>query len=145
AADLKKKLAKGLQPAFSHAVHERLASHSLPATVGMLRIKKKDHLFLLRDVNTAAPLPAEAKAAPAAPPPAKPAAEEPSAAFAAACDEAYARLDRERGGSDFVSLVDLRRALPYDRATFDRELRVLRREGRYTLSTAEGRHGLTPE
>jgi hypothetical protein len=39
----------------------------------------------------------------------------------------------------------LRRALPHDRATFDRELRELRRAGRYSLSAAEGRHGIQRE
>ena len=41
--------------------------------------------------------------------------------------------------------MDLRRALPFDRATFDAGLDALRRAGRYTLSAAEGRYGITPE
>jgi hypothetical protein len=41
--------------------------------------------------------------------------------------------------------VDLRQALPVDRAVFDAELRRLRIAGRYTLSAAEGRHGTNAE
>jgi hypothetical protein len=41
--------------------------------------------------------------------------------------------------------VDLRAAVPADRAAFDAALQRLRRAGRLTLSAAEGRHGLTPE
>jgi hypothetical protein len=60
-------------------------------------------------------------------------------------EEAFARLDRERGGHNLVSLVALRQALAEDRAGFDAGLRQLRREGRYSLSAAEGRHGISPE
>ena len=41
--------------------------------------------------------------------------------------------------------MDLRRALPAPRETFDAELSRLRRAGRYRLSAAEGRHGIAPE
>jgi hypothetical protein len=41
--------------------------------------------------------------------------------------------------------VDLRRALPVDRRTFDTGLEDLRRTGRYILSAAEGRHGISAE
>jgi hypothetical protein len=57
----------------------------------------------------------------------------------------FERLNREKGSHNFVSLVDLRRALPMDCAAFDAALQELRRAGRYTLSGAEGRHGLTPD
>src|SRR5262249_36080842 len=97
--------------------------------------KQAWHLFFLRDVQgaTAAPAPAPQPIAPA------------PIDFAAAFEEAFARLDRERGSNNFVSLVDLRRDLPVDRDTFDGELRRLREAGRFTLSAAEGRHGLSPE
>jgi hypothetical protein len=141
ATDLTKKLVKPLQGQFAGVLRERLAARSLPAGVGLLLIKKKEHLFLLKDVAEGGGL-QPTGAASAGP---KPAATSAPADFAAAFEEAYVRLDREKGGHDFVSLVDLRRALPYDRQTFDGELRKLRRAGLYTLSTAEGRHGLTPE
>lgn len=60
-------------------------------------------------------------------------------------DAAFERLDRATGSHNFVSLVDLRRAMPWDRATFDAELKRQRRAGRYTLAAAEGRHGVTAE
>jgi hypothetical protein len=69
----------------------------------------------------------------------------PAAGFESAFDEAFARLDRQGGSYNFVSLVELRRALAVDRATFDSQLRRLREAGRYTLSAAEGRHGITEE
>ena len=37
------------------------------------------------------------------------------------------------------------RRVPVDRETFDGELQRLRREGDYSLSAAEGRHGVTAE
>jgi hypothetical protein len=65
--------------------------------------------------------------------------------FASAFTAAFERLDRQRGGHNFVSLVDLRRELPdFDRPTFDAGLARLRRSGQFTLSAAEGRYGITP-
>jgi hypothetical protein len=69
----------------------------------------------------------------------------PAGDFARAFDEAFERLDRAAGAHNYVSLVDLRRAVPVDRQTFDTALGDLRRAGRYTLSAAEGRHGVRPE
>jgi hypothetical protein len=65
--------------------------------------------------------------------------------FARRFDEAFARLDRERGGHNLVSLVALRAAVPVGRDDFDAGLRELRRRGRYSLGAAEGRHGISPE
>ncbi len=48
--DLKKKTAKPLQAAFEAAVIARVAAQRLPPAVGCLYVKKKPHLFLLRDV-----------------------------------------------------------------------------------------------
>ncbi len=41
--------------------------------------------------------------------------------------------------------MDLRRLVPLAREPFDSGLRKLRIGGRYTLSAAEGRHGVSPE
>jgi hypothetical protein len=49
------------------------------------------------------------------------------------------------GGHNFVSLAELRAALPMPRDLFDRGLQQLRSAGSYGLSSAEGRHGLTAE
>jgi len=149
--DLKKKLSKELQRPFESAIQDALAGFALPAGVGALRIKKKDHLFLMRDVNAAGALPREdrpATAAPLAPAPApeeRPTEGRPAIDFATAFDEAFARLDQQRGSPNFVSLVDLRRELSVDRETFDRELHELRQAGRFTLNAAEDRHDLTAE
>jgi hypothetical protein len=126
---------KELQADFDASLDQCLGADTLPAGIGALRVKQVWHLFFLRDVQgaTAAPAPA--------PPPMAPAPVD----FATAFEEAFARRDRERGSNNFVSLVDLRRDLPLDRDTFDRELRRLRQAGRFTLSAAEGRHGLSPE
>ena len=64
--------------------------------------------------------------------------------FAPAFEEAFARLDRQAGGHNFVSLADLRPTVACDRQAFDTGLRELRIAGRFTLSAAEGRHGLSP-
>jgi hypothetical protein len=128
--DLSKKAVPALREPLAAAIQRRAESRSLPPTVGCLLQKKKPLLFLLSDVGA---LPAAA--VPAA----------PHADFARAFDEAFQRLDRQRGAHNFVSLVDLRRAVPVPHATFDAGLRQLRQAGRYSLSAAEGRHGLHPD
>jgi hypothetical protein len=65
--------------------------------------------------------------------------------FARAFDAAFEQLDRARGSHNFVNLVDLRRAFPVDRQTFEAELRQLRLARRYTLSAAEDPRGISPE
>jgi hypothetical protein len=129
-ADLKKKLVKPLQQAFEAALVQHITEGTLPAGVGCLRIKKRPHLFLFADLGAPAPAP------PAPAPPAD---------FARRFAEAFDRLDRARGSHNLVSLVGLRRELPVDRAAFDVELQRLRRAGFYSLSAAEGRHGISTE
>ncbi len=129
-ASLKAKLTKPARGPFLASLTRQIESGSLPAGVGWLTVGNKPLLFRLDDVRGRR----VSAAAPA-----------PPAGFEAAFDEAFARLDRAGGSYNFVSLVDLRRALPFDRATFDAQLRRLREAGRYTLSAAEGRHGITEE
>ena len=58
-------------------------------------------------------------------------------------DEAFSRLDRQSGGINFVSLLDLRKDLAqFERKEFDARLLEMRRERRYTLKAAEGLDGL---
>jgi hypothetical protein len=135
-AEMKKKLVPALRQPFEAAVARRIAERSLPAAVGCLRVKKKPLLFLLADLGVPAPVPL---------PPAAPLPPAPPMDFARCFEEVFERLDRERGSHNLVSLVGLRRALPVERATFDAELQRLRRAGRYSLSAAEGRHGISPE
>jgi hypothetical protein len=115
----------------------------LPATVAWILIGGKRLLFLTRSLNRGVPesrppeitLPAEET--PAAPP--------LTGAFEPAFTQAFQRVDRLKGSHNFVSLVDLRRELPVSREAFDGGLRSLRRAGKYSLSAAEGRHGISPE
>ncbi len=65
--------------------------------------------------------------------------------FASRFAAAFDRLDAARGGHNFVSLVDLRAALAdVSREAFDAGLNRLRAASAFTLSAAEGRHGITP-
>ena len=140
--DLKKKIAKPLQAAFEAAVVARVAAGAPPSpAVGRLYVKKKPHFFLLCDVGVSAAgggrqPPDEGADAPRPPTPVD---------FAALFDAAFDRLDRQKGSHNLVSLLDLRPAVAAGRAAFDAGLQQLRRAGRYTLSTAEGRHGVSPE
>jgi hypothetical protein len=138
-AELKKKLTTRLQAPFQEAVQKHIQEGTLPPAVGWLLIKNSRKLFLLSDLHTAALLPGPQ-------PQGRAVADEGRGqeSFARAFDEAFARLDRQAGGHNFVSLAELRPALGCDRAAFDADLRALRAAGRYTLSAAEGRHGLTP-
>jgi hypothetical protein len=151
AAGLGKKLARPLQGTFAQTIRRHLQEHTLPPGVGLLRIKGKEHLFLLEDVSSSWPTLAETPRREVPPPARQPATEpEPAPApepidFPRLFDEAFERLDRERGSHNLVSLVRLRQEVPVDRARFDAGLHDLRRAGRYTLSAAEGRHGLSPE
>ncbi|MGO8748516.1 MAG: hypothetical protein ACLQNE_21280 [Thermoguttaceae bacterium] len=70
----------------------------------------------------------------------------PAEDFAAAFDTAFGRLDRRDGSHNFVSLVDLRRALDaWPREAFDGGLRGLRVDGRFDLAGAENLGGLRAE
>jgi hypothetical protein len=139
-SDLARKFTQNLQGDFRAAVNRQVSERSLPDDLGVLFVKKKPLLFLLADLN-AGSLPARP---PVLPQPRTPPSEPKPAPmdFAHRFDEAFVRLDRERGGHNHVSLVELRRAVPMERAAFDAGLQHLRRAGRYTLSAAEGRHGL---
>jgi hypothetical protein len=130
---------KQLQKAFAASLQRRLSEHALPAGVGLLHVKRSPLLFLLADVSTAWPQPARPPAATVGPEPSR--GEE----FVGRFEEVFDRLDRARGGNNLVNLVALRAALGEDRATFDAQLGQLRRQGRYSLSAAEGRHGISPE
>jgi hypothetical protein len=136
AKDLAKKLAKPLRAPFVAALDHSVGAATLPAAVGCVRIKAKPYLFLVRDVGvqpSAAPAPAPRRPAPA------------PIDFATRFDKAFQDIDRQTGSHNFVSLVDLRRTVSVERTIFDEGLRQLRQAGRYTLSGAEGRHGISDE
>ena len=135
----RRKVAPRLWPPFQDALQRRTEAGTLPPEVCWVRISKKPHYFLREDLHGAVPspraAPREPEAAPLAPP----------ADFEHAFDAAFDRLDRAKGSHNFLSLLDLRRALPMDRAAFDAGLNRLRFAQRYVVSAAEGRHGLSPE
>ncbi|MGK3969788.1 hypothetical protein WMF38_32600 [Sorangium sp. So ce118] len=85
--------------------------------------------------GAAQPPPAPSRDAPAAP------AAAPAVSFADRFDAAFAALDRDAGGHNYVTLRALRAALPdVPRAVFDAELAALRRQRRYSLDPSDGRH-----
>jgi hypothetical protein len=148
---LKTKAAGKVRKPFQEAVTRQVGEGMLPPTVAWVSISGRKLLFLLSDLRAGKPPAPGPQAAPASPAPAPPApapaSAEPAATgdFRAAFEGAFARLDREGGGHNFVSLIALRQAVPVARADFDRELRRLRQAGVYTLSAAEGRDGISAE
>ncbi len=144
-AELKARLDTRAQVLFGDAVARRMEAGALPNGVGWIGAnigKKKDRLlFRLEDVHGGRP----AAAAPREQRAPGTDVRAGGSDFDAAFDEAFTRLDREGGSYNFVSLVDLRRVLPFDRAAFDVHLRRLREARRYSLSAAEGRDGLAAE
>jgi hypothetical protein len=137
--DLAKKLAASLRPSFENVVRRQMTAGSLPPAVGCLRIKKKPHLFLRADI---AVQPMQEPIAPVFVPQPPPL---PILDFGTHFAQVFDQLDRQGGGYNFVSLVDLRKALPLERSQFDSELQKLRQGGVFTLSGAEGRQGLSAE
>jgi hypothetical protein len=149
-SELKSKLTSKLKKPFQDAVNRLLAEDRVPEGVGWLLVRNTKKLFLLSDLHVAGKRrpatgdSADRDAASASrPSPCPSAAAAPLVEFAPTFDDAFARLDRQGGGHNFVSLMKLRQRLPLSRERFDAELRALRIAGRYTLSAAEGRHGLT--
>jgi len=139
----KRKVAPRLWPAFQEALRRRTDAGTLPAGVCWVLVSKKPHYFLREDLHGGeAPRVAAPRAAVRGP--GEIPREEP-ADFEQAFDAVFDRLDRAKGSHNFISLLDLRRALPMDRTAFDAGLNRLRFARRYVVSAAEGRHGLTPE
>jgi hypothetical protein len=167
--NLKGKVVPPLQEAFLKSIKRRVTDGQLPLGVGRLLQKKKPLLFLVSDIVSGGvecgeraqgsqarpavsgahfPTPdngVENSAIGRTEPPQTSSAAEPTAEFAHAFDETFRRLDEQSRSHNFVSLLELRRGLPFDREAFDAGLRELRRAGRYTLSAAEGRQGVSPE
>lgn len=138
--ELKSKVETVVRDLFVKAVEQRLHSRSLPPGVGGVRVAKGWIVFRMEDVLTAAPTaPRPTPVAPVAPGPAA------IVDFAAEFERSFEQLNRATGGNNFVSLVALRRALPTDRAAFDRGLRALREAARFTLSAAADGRGLTQD
>lgn len=140
-SELKAQLVKQAQEPFLEFLTAQMETGSLPDGIGWIDTRKERLFFRLADVRGsrgALVSPTSGSVAGSTPGPGP-------VEFEAVFDRAFDQLDRENGSYNFVSLVDLRRALPSDRATFDAQLRRLRETGRYTLRAAEGRHGITEE
>jgi hypothetical protein len=166
-AQLKAKTSSKLQKPLQAALDRQIEENRLPPTVGWITVNRSKKLFLLTDVRLARdcdgqvpwPFGSSARAAPGPGISEQVHDQEGSESlleqevfsdsqqvpFAQAFDRAFQELDRQGGGPNLVSLVDLRRALAVSRETFDEELRRLRLSGRYGLSAAEGRFGLRAE
>jgi hypothetical protein len=152
-SQLKKKAAGKLQKAFQAAVTRQIEQGTLAPTVGWITMGGRKMLFLLTDLHQGDKVTGWQGDKETKEPMPPPVAEETSSVTLSPChpvtlssfDEVFQRLDRQAGGHNFVSLVELRRALPVPREEFDAELRRLRQSGRYRLSAAEGRHGISPE
>jgi hypothetical protein len=158
-AALKKVVGKTVRTAFERSLHGRLDGGTLPDGVGCVRVKKTPHLFLWEDIAAAPQVRAgvsQTGRAEGVSPPRESLVPGDSLGgltpparldvdVVPLFDDAFARLDRARGGHNLVSLVELRRALPLERSLFDQHLHRLRREGKFSLGAAEGRHGLTDE
>jgi hypothetical protein len=143
-ADLKKKVAPVVWPFMESSLRQKVQARSLPPTVGCLLQKKKPVFFLTSDVIGGSARSVEAVATRDGAP--QPAVTAGLANFAALFDEAFRRLEANQRTGNYVSLKDLRAALPaFDRITFNAELRKLRKARLFTLSAAEGRQGITPE
>lgn len=129
--DLAKKASPELRPLVRETLDRKAEQDTLPPEFGWMWINNKRHLFLLKDVHQGS----------------RPAAAAPAAAapidFSAAFEAAFRQLDRAHGNHNFVSLVELRHAMPVDRVEFDAGLKALRVAGRYGLSPSDGRHGPT--
>lgn len=154
AAQLKAKTARKLQQAFQTALLHQMEAKSLPPTVGWIPINRSKKVFLLTDVHVSQPAAhtttSQPNALSAISVPGFSAKDRqvliaPARPFAEVFGLAFEELDRRGGGHNFVTLADLRARLAMARETFDGELQELRLAGRYGLSAAEGRHGLTPE
>ncbi len=137
-------VSKADRPQIERLLNHRDLAAELPAGVGCVLLGggksgSQNTFFLLEHLRTAQPVARSVAAPSQAPLP-------PPADFVATFDAAFARIDRERGSNNFVSLVDLRAALPaVPRETFDTGLRQLRRDRRYVLSSDERYDGITPE
>jgi hypothetical protein len=132
---------EALKTTFAAAFERRMSGRKpLPVGVGMLRRGGHPVLFLLEDVLKSAPASATVAVTP-------PPVVTLQAPFPEAFGQAFDELDQETGRRNYVLLHDLRQRLAMiPRPDFDKGLNELRRSQKYSLDSADGRHGrLTPE
>ena len=140
-AEVKGRFVLELQKPVSGALEQGIERNDLPVGVAWVFTKGKPYVFLVDNLRPAATRsPRQAiNGTPAAP--------VPAGDFAGSFREAFGRLDRRNGGTNFVKLADLRHALGgFGRDAFDAGLRALRLGGEFSLDSHEGMHGsLTPD
>jgi hypothetical protein len=147
---LEAKAAGKLKKPLRAALNRHLDAGTLPPTVGWVTINRSKRLFLLEDLHVGGREERQGdkvtrRQGDTEPEPPVTLSPGHLVSLSSDFDAAFAQLDRQAGGHNFVSLVELRRTLPLPRDAFDAELRRLRLTGRYSLSAAEGRHGLSAE
>jgi hypothetical protein len=143
---LKAALATPLKTPFAKAVERQVEAGTLPAGVAAIRIGGKPYLFLRAILGPGTGMSAVPSPDPVAPPPLPPRpAAEVGPDFEPAFTAVFTSIDRRHGSNNLVSLVELRRELSVPREVFDAGLRQLRVVGLYSLSAAEGRHGISVE
>lgn len=132
--------------AFADAIEKHCDEHpQLTPALAWLRSKGTRWFFRLQDVE---PQPLHAiKSAVISTPTVAPQSEAtPPADFATLFDAAFARLDAQQGGRNFLKVYDLRQALAqFPRSDFDAGLRQLRLADRYTMEGASGTLPLSAE
>jgi hypothetical protein len=173
-AELKKWLSGAkddlLRKQFDRAVKQQIASGALPKNIGWIQIKSP-RLFSLDDLKPAGFLrrspwaqserPVASLTTPKASGPAQriegiaetgtvqqaaKGGAAPAETFADRFDREFSRLDRQNGSYNFVSLFELRRALPeFSREQFDHGLKQLRQARRFRINVGEGRSGVSAE
>jgi hypothetical protein len=146
-AKLKTKLTRrlGFDKRFQSAITRMLQAERLPPNVGWVYAGRNPSLFRIADIHPAkwrerlqapwdAPITTRNGAVDTA----------STGDFARRFDDAFEQLDRRQGNFNLVKLLDLREALAdTPREQFDTELRHLRVAGRYGLSGAESRWGIS--
>ncbi len=149
-AQLKNKVSGSLKKSFPAALNRLMDENQLPGAIGWIFVNRTRRLFFLEDLhrgnqqsNDVSPPSLSHDGASAA---RDLVGSTSSVDFSGEFDHAFEKLNRQGGSINFVSLVDLRRALAaIPRPVFDAELRQLWSEGRYSLRAAEGRFGISPE
>ncbi len=147
-AELKKRFIVNLQGALDQALDRGVADRNLPPDVAWVMVKGKPLLFLVENLRPEAPTrtaPANGHTSPSQVVGATPASlprPTPSREFARSFLDAFDRLDRRNGSTNFVKLAELRHALSdFSHDEFDAGLRQLRIDGLFSLDSPEGLYG----
>ena len=126
-----------LKPLLTSAAQRYIAGATLPQNIALAQINRKWLFLDLSKVRLSGAVD---------PPDTDEHQQTLSTEFAAAFSAAFELLSRTSHLPGYVSLADLRPALPqYNRQTFDLQLIILRRQGAFSLSLLEGRLALSPD